>query len=46
MLEFYKDFPEYLQRPLYIQGISFGGVYAPILGMKIHQHNLEMNLTG
>ena len=39
MSQFYKDYPEYLKNDLFIAGVIYGGIYAPNLALKIHQHN-------
>jgi carboxypeptidase C (cathepsin A) len=46
MIQFYSDFPEYKMNHLHLFGVSYGGVYAPLLGWYIHNYNLEKNLTG
>ena len=47
MLTFYQYAPKLTSNPLYIYGISYGGVFAPTLAYAIHLHNQEvaMNLT-
>lgn len=44
ILQFYLDYPEYLGNPLYLFGVSYGGIYAPLLGLEIHRHNLEVDM--
>ena len=39
MKQFYKDFSEFLNNPLYIAGSSYGGIYAPTLAWTIHSYN-------
>lgn len=46
MIQFYSDFPEYKMNPLYLSGVSYGGIYAPLLAWHMHTYNLEKNLTG
>jgi carboxypeptidase C (cathepsin A) len=46
MIQFYSDFPEYKKNDLHLIGVSYGGIYAPMLGWYIHNYNLEKNLTG
>ena len=46
MILFYADFPELKKNPLYISGISYGGIYAPLLAWQIHKYNLEKDLFG
>ncbi len=45
MIQFYSDFPEYKMNPLYLSGVSYGGIYAPLLAWYMHSYNLEKNLT-
>lgn len=44
MQMFYKDYPEYITNHLYISGVSYGGIYAPMLAWKIHGYNQEQEL--
>jgi carboxypeptidase C (cathepsin A) len=46
MIQFYSDFPEYKMNPLYLSGVSYGGIYTPLLAWHMHSYNLEKNLTG
>jgi carboxypeptidase C (cathepsin A) len=46
MIQFYTDFPEYKMNPLYLSGVSYGGIYVPLLAWHMHTYNLEKNLTG
>jgi carboxypeptidase C (cathepsin A) len=39
MKQFYNDYSEFLDNPLYIAGASYGGIYAPSLAMTIHSYN-------
>jgi carboxypeptidase C (cathepsin A) len=39
MLTFYQYAPALASNPLYIYGISYGGVFAPTLAYAIHLHN-------
>jgi carboxypeptidase C (cathepsin A) len=36
LTQFYKDYPEYLQNKLFIAGVDYGGIFAPLLALKIH----------
>lgn len=36
---FYQYAPKLASNPLYIYGISYGGVFAPTLAYAIHLHN-------
>lgn len=42
---FLRKFPQYKDRPLYLTGESYGGVYLPTLGVRVDQ-DPEMNLKG
>ena len=39
MKQFYSDYSEFLDNPLYISGGSYGGIYAPRLAWTIHVYN-------
>lgn len=43
---FFKDWPELRKNPLYMSGISYGGIYAPYMTWMLHQHNLHMKAIG
>ncbi len=44
---FYKKYPEYAGRPLYVSGVSYGGHYVPaIAGKLLTEKNPTMNLKG
>jgi serine carboxypeptidase-like clade II len=43
--QFYSYWPQRRANPLYIYGISYGGIYAPHCAWEIHQHNLEVQLN-
>jgi carboxypeptidase C (cathepsin A) len=43
--QFYSFWPQRRSNPLYIYGISYGGLYAPHCAWEIHQHNLEVQLN-
>jgi len=43
--QFYTHWPKLAQNPLYIAGISYGGVYAPHLTWGLHLHNQEVALN-
>ncbi len=45
MQKFYNDFSEYLKNELYIGGVSYGGLYAPLLAYHLHNHNQELKLS-
>lgn len=40
--QFYSSWPKLASNPLYIAGVSYGGMYAPYLAWAIHQHNEEV----
>lgn len=42
---FLRKFPQFKDRPLYLTGESYGGVYLPTLGVVVDR-DLEMNLKG
>ena len=42
--QFFADWPERLDNPLFIAGWSYGGVFAPYHAWAIHQHNQELLL--
>lgn len=52
VLNFYKAFPEYLDRELFITGESYGGIYVPYLAYNLHKNGHttksggEINLVG
>jgi carboxypeptidase C (cathepsin A) len=39
MFQFYSFWPSRTANPLYIFGISYGGMYAPMLALGIHNSN-------
>ncbi len=43
--KFYQDYPEYLHNELYVTGISYGGIYAPLLTLEIHNYNQELKIN-
>jgi len=45
MKQFYQYWPKRTTNPLYIFGISYGGLYAPLLSWAIHHHNLEVAMN-
>ena len=49
LIEFFNTLPEFYQRPTYIAGESYGGIYVPTLVEKVHnfnQHTQLINLKG
>nr|CAB3234482.1 lysosomal protective protein-like [Phallusia mammillata] len=44
--DFFKKFPEFLLHPLYVFGVSYGGVYVPMLCVRIQNGDVKMNLQG
>ncbi len=44
MKQFYNAWPKRAENPLYIYGISYGGIYAPYLALAIHHHNQEVKM--
>jgi carboxypeptidase C (cathepsin A) len=45
MKQFYQYWPTRTSNPLYIFGVSYGGLYAPLLAWAIHHHNLEVAMN-
>jgi len=45
MSQFYRDYSEYLKNNLFIAGVTYAGVYAPLLALGIHNHNQEVAIT-
>lgn len=43
LLEFFNTFTEFYQRPTYIAGESYGGIYVPTLVNQIHEYNKKVN---
>lgn len=46
MAKFYESWPELKRNPLYIGGVSYGGLYAPRLAYAIHSSFKDVNLRG
>ena len=46
MKKFYEYWPELKRNPLYVAGISYGGIYAPRLAYAIHTELKDINLRG
>lgn len=42
--QLYNDWPELKPNKLYISGVGFGGVFAPLLALNIHRMNKEWQL--
>ena len=46
MAKFYESWPELKRNPLYVGGVSYGGLYAPRLAYAIHSSLKDVNLRG
>jgi carboxypeptidase C (cathepsin A) len=38
--EFFEDYSEYLNQPMFISGESYGGMIATLLALKIDERNI------
>jgi carboxypeptidase C (cathepsin A) len=46
MTRFYEEWPELKRNPLYVGGLSYGGLYGPRLAYAIHTSLKDINLQG